>query len=116
VYQYYFSPLQQKYGVSAHSFSSLHQIVSELISGRVNTTGREKMLWFEFKKDMRRNDLSKWIYNLGVIKDRPADLGYYIGYKICETYYNHMSDKRKAIKNIIEMKDFEKFLDDEQIR
>ena len=91
--------------------------VGELISGRVNNkylyeyaAGRGKLLWLEFKKDMRTNDLSKWIYNLGLIKDRPPDLGYYIGYKICESYYNRMRIKKKAIRDIIEMNDFEKFL------
>jgi hypothetical protein len=71
---------------------------------------REKTLWSDFKKDMSANDLSRWIYNLGAIKDRPADLGYFIGYKICESYYRHMRNKTKAVKDIIEMKDFENFL------
>jgi uncharacterized protein YjaZ len=91
--------------------------VGRLISGSVNNKylydyaiAHEKSLWQEFKKDMRNNDLSSWIYNLGAIKDRPADLGYFIGYKICESYYQRIRDKRKAVKNILEMKDFEKFL------
>jgi len=91
--------------------------VGRLISGSVNNKylydyaiTQEKVLWQEFKKDMRNNDLSRWIYNLGAIKDRPADLGYFIGYKICESYYQRIRDKRKAVKNILEMKDFEKFL------
>lgn len=91
--------------------------VGQLISGHVNNkylyeyaADKEKLLWFEFKKDMHTDDLSKWIYNLGSIKDRPPDLGYYIGYKICESYYNRMKAKKKAIRDIIEMKDYEKFL------
>ncbi|MEP6616017.1 MAG: DUF2268 domain-containing putative Zn-dependent protease [Ginsengibacter sp.] len=91
--------------------------VGELISGRVNNrylyqygSDKEKLLWHEFKKDMMNNDYSKWIYNLGTIKDRPPDLGYYIGYKICESYYLGMKAKSRAIREIIEMKDYEKFL------
>ena len=91
--------------------------IGELISGDVNNrylydyaVTHEKILWRDFKNDMSANDLSRWIYNLGAIKDRPADLGYFIGYKICESYYRHMRNKTKAVKDIIEMKDFENFL------
>lgn len=31
------------------------------------------------------------------------DLGYYIGYEICERYYNQSKDKQKAIKDLIEL-------------
>ena len=31
------------------------------------------------------------------------DLGYYIGYEICERYYNQSKDKQKAIKELIEL-------------
>src|SRR6202011_5457692 len=43
-------------------------------------------------------------------KGRPADLGYYIGYKICEAYYRQAADKKAAIKAILEIKDFKEFL------
>ena len=45
-------------------------------------------------------------------KERPADLGYYIGYKICEAYYQNAKDKKQAIKDILGIKDFNQFLKD----
>ena len=42
--------------------------------------------------------------------DAPADLGYYIGFKITEAYYNNATDKQQAIEDIIKMRDGEKFL------
>lgn len=45
-----------------------------------------------------------WLYNGGDVKDKQADLGYYMGYKIAESYYNNSDDKNKAISEIIEMK------------
>ena len=42
--------------------------------------------------------------------DRPADLGYYIGYKIAEAYYKNAADKKQAVKDILEIKDFNEFL------
>jgi hypothetical protein len=71
---------------------------------------RERELWVEFQKDMNGRDTSKWLYQGGKAKDRPADLGYYVGYKICESYYAHAVDKKQAIKDILEIKDFNLFL------
>lgn len=71
---------------------------------------REKQLWLEFKKEMNGNDASNWLYQGDKAKDKPADLGYYIGYKIVESYYNKAKDKKQAIKDILEIKDFNAFL------
>ena len=59
---------------------------------------------------MLGTDASNWLYQGDKAKDRPADLGYYIGYKICEAYYAHAVDKKQAIKDILEIKDFNQFL------
>jgi hypothetical protein len=93
--------------------------VGELISGR-NTNPHlhaygdpiEKQLWLEFKRDMLGKDVNGWLYQGDQAKDKPADLGYYIGYKIAESYYKNSSDKKQAVKDILEIKDFQKFLAD----
>lgn len=91
--------------------------LAELISGRhINdhlhayANPREKALWEEFKKDMLGTDRSRWLYNGTQSKDRPGDLGYYMGYKIAEAYYNRASDKHQAVRGILEIRDFEQFL------
>jgi len=70
----------------------------------------EEALWREFEPEMLKNKLNKWLYNGANAKDRPADLGYYIGYKICEDYYNRAEDKDKALIDIIRMKNYKRFL------
>jgi hypothetical protein len=70
----------------------------------------ELELWKEFQSQMNSNDLTNWLYNGSISKDRPADLGYFMGMRICESYYNRSSDKAKAIREIIEMKNHKKFL------
>jgi hypothetical protein len=70
----------------------------------------ERELWLDFKKEMMGTDSSNWLYQGDKATNRPADLGYYIGYKICEAYYKNAADKKKAIKDILEIKDFEQFL------
>jgi hypothetical protein len=91
--------------------------VGELISGglinaHLHTYGNpcEHELWMEFKQQMDGKDLSKWLFQGDAAKDRPADLGYYIGYKICESYYKQAADKNAAIRAILEIKDFKDFL------
>jgi hypothetical protein len=69
----------------------------------------EKELWNEFKKDMKGADISKWLYNRAT-EERPSDLGYYIGYKITESYYLHSKNKKAAINEILNIKDFDLFL------
>jgi hypothetical protein len=69
----------------------------------------EKVLWLQFKKEMDSTDFSNWLYNQSTV-DRPANLGYYIGYKITQAYYNQTKDKRQAVYDILNIKDFDAFL------
>jgi hypothetical protein len=91
--------------------------VGELISGSLINVHlhkygnpRERALWAEFKTQMDSKDLSNWLFQGDRARGRPADLGYYIGYKICEAYYRQAADKKAAIKAILEIKDFKEFL------
>jgi hypothetical protein len=70
----------------------------------------ERQLWLEFKKEMSGQNADNWLYQGERAKDKPADLGYYIGYKIAESYYKNAADKKQAIKDILEIKDFNAFL------
>ena len=70
----------------------------------------EKELWLAFQQEMGGTDVSNWLYQGDKAKTRPADLGYYMGYKICEAYYNQSADKTQALRDILEIKDFKQFL------
>jgi uncharacterized protein YjaZ len=89
-------------------------IAGQIINPHLHTYGnpRERQLWEEFRQEMQAANYAKWLYNGSNIKDRPADLGYYMGYKICESYYKNAKDKRQAIKEILAISDFDKFLQD----
>ncbi|WP_165750541.1 DUF2268 domain-containing putative Zn-dependent protease [Cellulophaga sp. Z1A5H] len=77
------------------------------IYGRKN----EEKLWTEFSKEMDSTDISNWFYaESGKKKGRPADLGYFMGYMITKSFYDKAKDKDKAIREIIEATDYEKFL------
>lgn len=60
----------------------------------------ESELKEKFKAEMLGEDMSNWLYNGSNAKDM-ADLGYYMGYVICKSYYTHAGNKKKAIREII---------------
>ncbi len=65
----------------------------------------EQALWTEFAAAMHGGDTSKWLYEGDRAKDRPADMGFYIGYKICQAYYRRATDQPEAVRRLLEMSD-----------
>jgi hypothetical protein len=92
--------------------------VSQLVLGfnsnskmHVYGNAHEKELWDKFKKQMDGTPYSDWLYNgRNTPPGVPADLGYYMGFKICEAYYNKAADKKQAVQDILTIQDFKKFL------
>ncbi len=74
-------------------------VVPAIYYGREHKAVREK-----FEKEMfYGNNVYQWLWS-----DEPnafgvRDLGYYIGYQICEDYYDQAEDKQAAIKTMIEL-------------
>ena len=93
-------------------------LIAELAAGDVINPSlkaygdqHEERLWSDFEPQMQRNDLSLWMYNGFKIKDRPGDLGYFMGYKISKEYYRNAHDKTSAIREILNIKDFNVFFE-----
>jgi uncharacterized protein YjaZ len=63
--------------------------------------GREREIETAFAADVDNADLSGWLYNS--TPEKPADLGYWVGYRIVKSYYQHADDKRQAIRDIFGM-------------
>jgi len=92
--------------------------IGEMISGRtINehvydwAEPREAALWAEFQERMTGTNYRGWLYDGADLTDRPADLGYWMGYQIVEAYYDRVTDKRQALRDILAVRDFEAFLD-----
>ncbi|HEX9928367.1 MAG TPA: hypothetical protein VGB02_07535 [Pyrinomonadaceae bacterium] len=71
----------------------------------------EAELWREFQPEMNGASTKNWMYNGLTAINRPPDLGYFMRYKISESYYKNARDKRQAIKDILEIKDFSMFFE-----
>ena len=83
--------------------------IAELVTGIKNSSpyqqyGREHEaeLKVKFKQFMLSSAMNEWLYNGGSGTAHP-DLGYFMGYRICEAFYKHAADKRLAIKTMIEL-------------
>jgi hypothetical protein len=70
---------------------------------------RAAELWLEFQQHMHGSDYAGWLY--GGTADRPADLGYWMGYRIARAYYERTPDKRAAIRAMLDIDDAQAFLD-----
>jgi uncharacterized protein YjaZ len=91
------------------------EFTAELISGNVSnsrlgesTAGREKEIETAFIADEDKTDISAWLYNS--TPEQPRDLGYWVGYRIVKSYYQHANDKRRALREILQMTDPKAFL------
>lgn len=98
-------------------------MIGELISGRtinehLKVYGRthDSEIWHDFEASMYKLDFSNWFYNATTAKDKPADLGYYVGYLITRAYYQNAKDKRQAIHDILNIQDARAFYEASGVR
>ncbi|MRG44074.1 hypothetical protein GFS24_03065 [Chitinophaga sp. SYP-B3965] len=91
--------------------------LGELISGEnINKKAmeygnkNETRLCREFITRMDSTDYKDWLYGISGKDDRPNDLGYWMGYKITQQYFNKAADKKQAVKEILDIKDHKAFL------
>ena len=98
-------------------------MIGELISGRtinehlqVYGKTHDEEIWRDFQANMYKPEISNWFYNATTAKDRPADLGYYVGYLITRAYYQNAKDKRQAIHDILNIQDARAFYEASGVR
>lgn len=94
------------------------EFVAEQMTGSVGypllhiwAKGREKELETAFLAEKDHKAIgSRWLYNQQGSDGWPGDLGYWVGYRVAKAHYEGASDKAKAIREIIEMRDPAAFL------
>ncbi|UCC38591.1 MAG: hypothetical protein JSV96_12250 [Candidatus Aminicenantes bacterium] len=70
----------------------------------------ENELWNRFKKDMNKRFPGDWMWKKPTDPEQPPDLGYIVGARIVEAYYNNAKDKLKAVQDILLVADYKEFL------
>ena len=115
---------QQKYQIPGEPnllqkaiYEGTADFLCELISGRhINpqvhawAEPRAHALWLEFQAAMHGTSHEGWLYGTAPGSDRPADLGYWMGYRIAKAYYDRAPDKVQAIQDMLTIRDFDGFL------
>jgi hypothetical protein len=103
-----FSELENATVLAASLEEGAAEFITELTTGAISysymsglVAGREREIETAFAADIDKTDLSDWLYNS--TPEKPADLGYWVGYRIVKSYYHHAGDKRRAIRDILEM-------------
>ena len=87
--------------------SFLGQLISAgaIVNANAYGMAHEAELWREFQGEMNGTDTHNWLYQGDKAKGRPADLGYFVGSRICQSYYEHAKDKHTAVAEILRMSD-----------
>jgi hypothetical protein len=93
--------------------------IAELISGghtnpRAHEYGlrHERELWTAFKMEMHQRELGDWMFYRPTNRQWPANLGYFMGYRIVQAFYERHADTREALRAILGVTDYERFLRD----
>jgi hypothetical protein len=64
---------------------------------------KERVLDRYMVEILRDDDIWNWVWNANNNELSERDLGYYIGYEICEWHYEQAEDKKQLIKELIEL-------------
>ena len=91
--------------------------IAELVSGNhtnvaAHRYGRahEAALWDEFERDMLGSETGDWFFRQPADSTRPPDLGYFIGYRIAESWYERFPERRDRVAALIGIGDYRAFL------
>lgn len=105
--------------LSAAIREGMADFIAELVTGslgpdaRLHTYGNahEREVWLAFKREMWAPATKNWLYNPSQeTPTQPCDLGYYVGYKICQAYYARTANKQQAVADMLAADDFPAFL------
>lgn len=71
---------------------------------------REQALYARFVKEKDQVKTSPWLFDHRSATGWPPDMGYWLGYRIAQTYYHQAVDKRAALTALLQVMDFQKLL------
>ncbi len=71
---------------------------------------REAALYERFVKEQDQVLTSPWFFDHQPANGWPPDMGYWLGYRIAQTYYHHARDKHAALTALLQVTDFKSLL------
>jgi uncharacterized protein YjaZ len=70
----------------------------------------EPDLWHKFKSEMLGHDTGEWLWSSPSDPEQPRDIGYALGARIVQAYYERAGDKHQAVQEILAITDYPAFL------
>lgn len=70
----------------------------------------EQALHARFLKEKDQVRTSPWLFDHHPATGWPPDMGYWLGYRIAQTYYDHTVDKHQALTALLQVTDFQSLL------
>ncbi len=113
IHEYVHTQQQETQGSLAQQVvrEGVAELVAELITNRkpalpVYTYGpiHDAAIQQRFVAEMRGENYDNWLWNSARNPFGVSDVGYYVGYRIARRYYDAARDKRRAIKELIELR------------
>jgi tetratricopeptide (TPR) repeat protein len=101
---------------------TIREGAAEFVAGRVTGTitqqdalnyllEHEREVWERFKPQMFGRDTSGWMWSKPSDPGQPRDLAYALGLRVVEAYYNKAPDKARAMREILSVTDYPRFLE-----
>lgn len=113
IHEYVHTQQQETQGSLAQQVvrEGVAELVAELITGRkpalpVYSYGpqHEAAVRQRFAVEMDSDSYDNWLWNSANNPFGVSDVGYYVGYRIARRYYEAARDKRRAIRELIELR------------
>jgi hypothetical protein len=74
------------------------------------TLKNEKRLWIELQKEMNGSETGDWMWSKPADPKQPRHVGYAMGFRIVQSYYDTAPDKDIAVKEILSVMNYSEFL------
>ena len=68
---------------------------------------REQALYQQFAREPNRVETSPWFFDHQPANGWPPDMGYWLGYRIAQTYHHQAADKHAALTALLRVTDFQ---------
>jgi hypothetical protein len=94
------------------------EFFADLVTGTITqdealefTLQHEERLWVWFRKEMHGRETGDWMWKQPEDPEQPRHVGYVMGYRIVEAYYNNAMNKEQAVLEILSVTDYPAFLE-----
>jgi hypothetical protein len=94
------------------------EFFADLVTGDITqdealpyTIEHESRLWEQFVKEMHGSETGDWMWSKPADSTQPPHVGYVMGYRIVQSYYERAEDTARAVTDILSVTDYPKFLE-----